>query len=385
MTASVTQFKLVYTPQDRNGADERTRVKFPETRNCLGTFCSFATLFKMHQRDAPNLAYLVAAVGDIHGQTDYYDGIAALRHLSERFTDLLKPDLSAKSVTFFSYVETRDGKHHFRQVAHVLNHRALRELELFKSYGRDTAPSLFSSSCVAELLQLTPEVATPKAITAMLGLAADLMREEEFSQAVQLYMNVLKCDRYNASTYRDLATIYYTGGNGIKKNWELAKSFATESIRLEPDFYHPYLTLAKIALAEKNIEKAVEHLQNAYERNRTVSEVACLLADQVMQKDAQKAKKLVASVVKREPENAKAFSILGKIALIEKRKSDAFDHFSKAYALSGDIEATLFLAEFWIQSEHPYLPRARELITQVLNKESNNVQALALQLELQSL
>ncbi len=404
------QIKLIHHSVDRNGAQEYPVTKFPTSRNCFGRYCSFETLLRMHQKDTPTLKYMIARVEDCRGSVDYYDGSKAVEALSLRFFDILHPQDKIRSVVLFTLAETRNNTHRFQQVAHCSSHLAFISTQVVKEYAKTTRekPLLDILNKAINLLEENNQEA---ALPLLKGLTNSCLEhpqnsadievvevlnhlcnlyyhgqhgvQEDHPLALKLYTKLLMIDKYNAIAYAQAGLIMYESGNAA-----LAENMLKEAIKIEPDLDIAHQTLGRIALDAKRVENALTHLEEANKIKPNQIKTCLLLAEALSSQNSatnhKRANNLVASVLKKEPQNLQALSLAGKIALSENKKEAAFQYLSQAYALDdSDCEIALQLAEVLIALKN--FERADALVASALEKDPENADALALKLRLQKL
>ena len=302
----------------------------------------------MHQKQHPNVAYLVAKVEEVTGVFDFYDGDKAVRHLSRSFHDVLDVDSAARSVTFFEYVKLKENKHHFRQVAHCRSGEEIRKNELLQEYSKCTAKEplldtlnraidflssnnqqaahpLLEKAC-ADCLQHSPETATAEVVE-VLSRLADIYYTGKFGHkadhqmALKLLEKQLELDPNNTCALCLLGLIYSEGKDGVTRDLGLAKAWLEKTKKLERDFDAVYRRLGKIALEEGDAKSAKVYLEEAYSIRPTNNEVSLLLAELLslnkyegVVQDPMRALKLIRSVLKRDPENKQALTL--RLALL---------------------------------------------------------------------
>lgn len=323
MVAPVSQFKLVFESVNCNGIPEQRKAKFSQQRNCFGMHCSFGTLLKMHKREIPDHAYLIARIEDVNGSVDFYDGVRTIGTFTRscKLFDLLHTDVAVHSVTFFEHVVTEGNTHTFRQVACCKRVKAIANNQFLQVYTQRIGeqkllerlqnPENYKELCKL-CLQATSETATAEVVKVLVQLSDMYYRgtnvTKDPSFTMKLLEKVLELDPDNAIAICNIGAIYYESQDVSLR--DLAKEWLTLAITIEPDFDVAYFYLGKIALEEGNVQEAQKNLEEAYAIRSTNHEAALLLANLVKDTNPARARDITKGVLKKESQNTEALALM---------------------------------------------------------------------------
>jgi tetratricopeptide (TPR) repeat protein len=156
----------------------------------------------------------------------------------------------------------------------------------------------------------------PKAIAEILNAAKVESENQKWSEAEQLYLDVLRYDERNQEAYAGLGLVYKA-----LEQYEGAKESLMFAVRLNTQDINSWIALAEVQVESVDLQGAIESYKRAIELAPEIIEYKVALGDLLMsQGESETALEVFLSVVDREPANPRALDRLLEAAIICKKK-----------------------------------------------------------------